>query len=466
MILHMTGHPFIDIGLATLAAMAGKTTLSDLTQDDLNRSAQTLKMWFTRHGAIRPSYASMFFPNSPFWQSKITMSARDEYASQMLFSFLADRTAENNEEKCVYFNGLKAQYRVHRQHVPMLNADEVWNFSSSGHYGLPVSGLALLAIHAMPFGCLKCGGKILAIHQLTVDSSNPANITMLIARKNLERNRQIITLLPADEVVKYPDFGGEQRVRFITQLISIRDVLRARNVNFDHVTGYYFSNVGNHPHFEILELDHSVMSFVDKALLNASSAWQQAVARNWLKGKKGELEETDEERIASGRQNRLYEQLFRLPDNPHEFLSSLKKASNWRLVTIFLKEVLLMEQKRIDTYKKLGDLLTDYALRYENQPHSFYYAFSRAKNYTALRGVIQSAALKMYKSGTDHVLFTFDDFVLAFEHPSERYSQWRLARDLISIRMLELLHQNKIDLSELQDEKIDLTLLNQEEETV
>jgi hypothetical protein len=69
----------------------------------------------------------------------------------------------------------------------------------------------------------------------------------------------------------------------------------------------------------------------------------------------------------------------------------------------------------------------------------------------------------MYKSDIEHVMFTYDDFILAFEHPSERYSQWRLARDLISIRMLELLHQNKFDLSEIDDEAIDLKELGQEE---
>lgn len=124
-----------------------------------------------------------------------------------------------------------------------------------------------------------------------------------------------------------------------------------------------------------------------------------------------------------------------------------------------------MDQERIDTYRRLGDLLADYAMNFENQPHSFYYSFSRAKGYPALRGVIRSAAEKMYKVGADDMLFTYDDFINAFEHPSERYNQWKLARDLISVRMLERLHQAKIDLSALPDEDIDIESLAEEEAT-
>jgi hypothetical protein len=467
MTLHLTGHPFIDIGLTTLVVMAGKRRLADLTEEDLLNAAGQLKQWYTRHRAVRVSYVSLFFHNSPFWQKAVTLEGREAYANEILFAFQKDRMAVNDEESCAYFPELAAVTTVFRKQVPLLNGENVRNFSASGQFGLHVSGLALLAINAMPFGCLKCKGRILAFHQQSSYANDEATekTILFLARKNYERNQQMIALLPPDEELKYPDFGGDRQIRYITQLIAVWQNLETRNAMLDYITGYYFTNYGTGAEMEIIRLDHTVMKFIDMALLEARDAWNRAVNSNWIAGKKGELEDSDEDRIASGRRNWLYEQLFSLPDYPFGFLAGLKKAPHWKLIEIFLKEVLLMEQKRIETYKKLGDLLTAYALKFENQPHSFYYAFSRARSYTALRGVIQTAAEKMFKVGTENTLFTYDDFIAAFEHPSERYSQWRLARDLISIRMLELLHQNKIDLSELPDEEMNLKALAEEEQS-
>jgi len=254
-------------------------------------------------------------------------------------------------------------------------------------------------------------------------------------------------------------------MRYITQVLRAREDLNERDANLDYITGYYFTNYGTGAEISLIRLDHAVMTFVNRALLDALEAWHRAVRHNWDKVKNEEVFTNDEARISSSRRNYLYENLFRLPEYTRQFIGNLKRALNWQLIEIFLKEVMFMDQERIDTYRRLGDLLADYAMNFENQPHSFYYSFSRAKGYPALRGVIRSAAEKMYKVGADDMLFTYDDFINAFEHPSERYNQWKLARDLISVRMLERLHQAKIDLSALPDEDIDIESLAEEEAT-
>jgi CRISPR-associated protein Cst1 len=465
MTLHLTGHPFIDISLEAIAAIAGKPRLADLTQEDLLSVAAQLKRWYSSNNAAR-NYISTVFTNSHFTQPSMSQQQREAYADRYLFAFLNDHPAEEGETRCVFFPHLAAVEAAYRQHIPLLNGENIGNFSPYGHDGLPVSGLALLAIHALPFGCLKCGGRLLGFHQQSSDINDPdADRLMSALVKSIWRRNLNMLAMPDES--KWRDFGGRAKLRYVTEVIAARQAIEMRGGEneLDYITGYYFTNYGTGAEMEIIRLDHTVMKFIDMALLEARDAWNRAVNSNWIAGKKGELEDSDEDRIASGRRNWLYEQLFSLPDYPFGFLAGLKKAPHWKLIEIFLKEVLLMEQKRIETYKKLGDLLTAYALKFENQPHSFYYAFSRARSYTALRGVIQTAAEKMFKVGTENTLFTYDDFIAAFEHPSERYSQWRLARDLISIRMLELLHQNKIDLSELPDEEMNLKALAEEEQS-
>ncbi len=459
---HLTGHPFIDIGLVTILVMVGKNRIEDLNSQDLHDVATKLKDWYSANESAR-NYISAMFPYSHFTQPKMNQEQREEYGDRYLFSFTGDRLVKAGEKGCVYFNELAATEVAYRQHIPLLTGENIGNFSPRGRYGLPVSGLALLLIHAMPFGCLKCGGRFLGFHQQSIHNTSKSIRLMITLTKSIWQ-RNLIERLVLNEA-KWQDFGGRAKPRYITAIISANETIRMRDgqSDLDYITGYYFTNFGTGADINILRLDHTVMRFIDQALLNVPEAWNRAIQLNWIQGKKGELETTEEERIANNRRNLLYEQLFTLPNYPTQFLASLKKARSWKLIEIFLKEILFMDQKRIDTYKRLGDLLTDYALKFENQPHSFYYAFSRAKSYTALRGVIRNAAEKMYKTDAENTLFTYDDFIAAFEHPTERYSQWRLACDLISIRMLELLHQHKIDLSELPDEELNLKELTQEE---
>lgn len=457
--LFMTGHPFIDIGLATLTVMAGERRLVDLTEDELRAAAEKLKYWYSSHNAAR-NYISTVFTNSHFTQPSMSQEQREAYANRYLFAFLKDHVPQDGEPHCAYFPKLAAVERAYRQHIPLLNGEEIGNFSALGHDGLPVSGLALLAIHAMPFGCLKCGGRLLGFHQQSPypDDPNANRIMITLTDRNWTQNKNALVLLSADEKEKFPDFGGRAKLRYITRVIDAREAIASRNGLLDYLTGYYFTNYGASAEMSIIRLDHTVMRFIERVLQEATDAWTRAVYLNWNRGKKGELENDDETRIASGRRNDLYERLFSLPDYPLPFLAGLKRARNWNLIEIFLQEVLLMDQTRIDTYKRLGDLLADYALNKEwiNQPASFYYGFSRARAYVALRGTIRTAAETMYKHGAQNLLFTYDDFIQAFEDPGDRYSQWRLARDLISIRLLERLHKANIDFSNLPEDENNL----------
>lgn len=454
--MRLTGHPFIDIGLATLAALAGVRTIEALSQSDLQHDAERLTYWYSSHNGAR-NYISTVFTNSHFTQPSMSQEQREAYADRYLFAFSRDHAAADGEERCVFFQELAAVERAYRQHVPLLNGERISNFSGMGRDGLPVSGLALLALHALPLGCLKCGGRLLGFHQQTAEPG-ASNLQLPLVRNIYKLNEQALSMLPADEPGKFPDFGGRARLRYVTQVINARQNIANRGASLDYITGYYFTNYGASAEMTILRLDHTVMSFINRVLLEASDSWNRAVFLGWQRGKKGELESDDDSRIANSRRNFVYEELFNLPayTSTRRFLKLLKTVRNWQLIAIFLEEILLMEQERIDVYRRLGDLMTEYALNYENQPLSFFYKFSRAKNYTVLRGEIKSAAEKMYKKGTDTVLFTYDDFIAAFEHPSERYSQWKLASDLIAIRMLENLHQANIDLSELEEDTTEL----------
>src|SRR4051812_17267288 len=122
--LFMTGHPFIDIGLATLTVMSGERRLVDLTEDELRAAAEQLKYWYSAHNAAR-NYISTVFTNSHFTQPSMSQEQREAYADRYLFAFLNDHPAQDGEPHCVYFPELAAVERAYRQHIPLLNGEEI-----------------------------------------------------------------------------------------------------------------------------------------------------------------------------------------------------------------------------------------------------------------------------------------------------------------------------------------------------
>lgn len=460
--LRLTGHPLIDVGVDTLAVMVsqerdmGRKILERETvhMDELRPIAQKIKNWYTSNPAVR-RYLSVIFSNSSFVQPSHKKEQRESYADEVLFAFLKDRLAEPDEERCTFFPELAANRRAYRQHIPLLNGEEVSNFSGRGQHGLPVSGLALLAIHAMPLGCMKAGNMLL-FHQI----GNPADerstrMNYLLARDNYATFETNLSLAGNDKSARLPGYSGRPRTRFIDHVLHVRfDLERRDEVAFNNITGYYWTNYGPKPDLEIIRLDNTVLDFIEDARQRVPDAWDRVVNSGWQR-KKGDAEGNLPQAITRERTNWFYERLFELPDHPLRVLVYLARAKSWQLIEIFLRKVMLMEQERINVYRDLGDRLADYALRYTNQPHSFWYSLKRARNYGDLRDLIMNAAMRMMRNKDEKPLFTYEEFILAFEPPREVYSQWKLARDLVAVRMLERLHEADVDLSELPAEELE-----------
>lgn len=446
--LRYTGHPFIDVGVATITAFSKKQRPQDVTEADLEAVAAYLKDVYCHYKPVR-NFISVIFTNSHFVQSSMPVEAKEAYADQVLYAFKHDQPAAEQGARCTFFPELAPVLYAHRQYIPLLNGEAISNFSAINTAGIPVSGLALLAIHAMPLGCLKCG-HLLAFHQIA-DWNDPdsGRMTLVLARQAWNKNKVAISMMsPADSEGKMPSSGSYYRTRYVDEILRALEDLRGRAVRPDNITGYYFTNYGPGASMEIVRLDNAIFDFLDAARQDAGAAWAKVVYAGWQRPKGDTSESVNDEMW----RNDVYERLFQLPGNALTFIRLLAAAKSWTLIEIFLRKVLQMEQERIDTYRELGDRLAQYALTYENQPISFYYSLSRAKDYGRLRRVLQSAAERMIKANAEKPLFSYDEFIMAFEHPASEYKQWRLGRDLIAIRMLDVLQQHQVSLDEMPDD--------------
>jgi CRISPR-associated protein Cst1 len=93
--LKITGHPFIDVGAATIAAFVNKRDLATLTTADLKKAAKFLK----ENYVIDPlkSFLTVAFPNSGFTNPAFEKNPgkRIEYADEVLFAYESESTCFN-----------------------------------------------------------------------------------------------------------------------------------------------------------------------------------------------------------------------------------------------------------------------------------------------------------------------------------------------------------------------------------
>ncbi len=465
--LSYTGHPFVDVGVATITAFAGKHRPEDLTEADLDAIARYMR----ENYVVDPlkSFLTVAFPNSGFTQPAYNKSPEKRliYADRVLGAYKADAprsdipgvfTGKPASALSLDVKGKLAPGRTYRQHIPLLTGEGVINFFPYGDAGLPVSGEALLALQAMPLGCAKTQGRLLAVH------SDDPDITFRFAREFLRRNRRAIQMVRDAGGKKLPEPGRRTATFFVETLIGLekeRQKAERREAPAS-VTAYHFTNSGQGVDLDIYHLPMEVLDFIRTAISGSYKAtWDRLVRRGWEITKPKRSKKGEKPVVPEPKYNVFYEDLLHLPEGYPAFIRtyflripqrkgrkedprrtySLRddvELISWRMVELFLKKVVRMEKERIEQIRKLGDTLAGYVAG-END-RQFFRTFMTASRYEYIRIALIKASNALVKRGKPP-LITFDQFVTIFEEGEDLpYNDWRLARDLVLIRMIEQLY--------------------------
>jgi len=477
--LDYTGHPFIDVGLATLAAHAGKRTISDLTIDDLERVARYIEENYVRpplRGHLTMAFTSNAWfiqdafnpdkPGLPAEKRKERQATRDRWANHHLRQW-QDRDG-GSDEMCVFtglpaatkeLSGKLAPGRIGRNQMPLLQGDDAINFFTGGAPGLPIAPEALLALQFMPMGCAKVGVGMLAVH------ADHPQLTVAFAREFLKRNQEQVLLMQAAHEDKLPGSTRALKTLLIEVLLDI-ELKRRRDEQVQQraasITAYNFNN-GKSPQLVIYHVPLQITGFLSAVQTTTyKEAWQQIEQRGWQRvepkvNKKGEV--TDP---GIPKHNYLYEDLFTLPQTAARFVRTYflrwpqrrrfdedpradysprteHDLIHWPLVRLFLKEVLTMSEERIDQIKVLGDKLAEYT-RSQGGKRFFRQFFITQKTNEFLALLLKTnIAYTKFTQGRD-TLFDLDTYVDVFMDGEDLLRpDWRLARDLVLIRMIEQL---------------------------
>jgi CRISPR-associated protein Cst1 len=410
-VLRFTGHPLVDVGIAALTAFADQAEPQALTPDDLMRAARWLESQYATGAPLGGLARGMLVLNSGYFNAN-----RPAYVQRVLYGWTAE--TPRLETPCS-FCGAPATYRANREDIPLLNGRAIINFSPAGQAGLPVCGTCSLALHMLPLGCFKSGKGLVAVH-----SEDPM-LTLDFARENLRHLQQILTL-PVEQLPGLPF----PRTRLVEQLVRWLVRVERRGLKPASLTAYFFSNNGADPFIDIYRVDACALRFLEDVLhpadLDVRRAWERAVERAWVHTKK--LDSDDDLRP-----NRLYEALLRLPQGAVSFLRRyLLPVHCWGLVERYLRKVMNMQETDIALLRQVGSRLAEYA-RAHNR---FFYDFSRIDDYSRWRRAVLRAADDAARQ-TGQPLLSFDEFVALFTYREGEYWDWRLARDLITLLMIE-----------------------------
>lgn len=478
--LQLTGHPFIDVGLAAMAAYTGKQRIADLDRSDFDKVASYIEQNYVRP-PLRSHLTMAFTSNAWFAQPGFNpakeglsdeeraerLAKRNEMGARHLRQW--EKAATDADARCV-FTGLPAATlelskklapgRIGRAQMPLLQGDEAINFFPNGMPGLPIAPEALLALQFMPMACAKVGVGLLAVH------ADSEHLTIAFARSFLDRNLKEVAALQAAGGDKLPTAPRSLKTLLIEELLRIEETRlreRRRSDRPASITAYNFNNSKN-PSLQIYHLPLQITGFLQAVQTpQYLPVWEEIVARAWQqvkprRGKRGASTDSD----ALPRINYLFEDLFTLPQDAPRFVrlyflrvsqdvsseedprrhysfDDERNLVSWPLVELFMKEIMTMDKDYIARIRILGDKLANYTRRQGGK--RFFRQFFIEQNTSNFMNLLTKTNIDYvrFTKGAD-TLFDLDNYLAVFMDGAEvMRSDWRLVRDLVLIRMVEQL---------------------------
>lgn len=482
--LRWTDYPLMDAALAGLCVFSG---IRDSEQGPALLRPEHLQAF------QRWAEDAYFSPELTGWiavvftSNFLNPSFKPEKKREVLREILSSYQRPNLlPERCAIFPELQAQQRVARDLMPMLMGRGPMNFYPDGQPGLPLSGQAITALQGLALAAPLVSGRALIL-----DTDDRQLLLDVVQEWQGPWLKRISLSRPGDD--KKPIWAAA-RTRLME---AIRDVLSKQPRVKDSsklpfmggATIYHLSNSGQGPDAAIYMLEQPALRFMERARQDYPEAWKPLMA-----SRRYEADKTKDQDF--GFRNELDEALFSLPDEAPSFLrryllppfkQALKVAQGeagkgkttkkpakdvpppiplaglWGITELFLLEVVGMEEARVEAIEALGQRLGKWIVD-ENDKRLFRELYV-ARGAGPLRHVLLKAMLEKSKqdakSGTEErdLITTKDEYLRIFTEADETTrADFTLARDLLKMRVIQYLHDNRF----FEENKDDLELQNTE----
>jgi CRISPR-associated protein Cst1 len=498
-LLKWTGHPLADVGVAT-----GKDDPAELTLEVLDSAGKEIKAAYEDSAMV--SFLSCVYMNAPYIQPNMKPEEYAKKTARLTQPHRGKPDVGIEGLVCA-FSGDPAHLLLRRSDMPMLMGEDYLNFYPAGLTGLPVAAPYGLAIHALALGGRRSEGKLLIVHcddpkwtlqfvrryvarnRLIINLSRENRLPAEDDPENL-LGREAPGGLNKEKRPKYPDAKAPESLVMddLVEVVSDRKSGAMRNARTS-VTVYLLSNSGQGPSLAIEQIPGGFVEFLMELHGSAhASRWQRLVQRAWRAGKGGEAESGE---AAAGKKtkraakpaapqgpgrsrNDLYNDLLPIfehgfcdwragarfirrhllsegskyyfdldksPDFAPRFGYEQLELIDWSLTALFLERVLGMKQERIALIKAFATRLAE--LIDEHNDKRLFRELVYTTGEWQYRAILSKVQMQ-YAKDRGKLALGFDEYVDVFLNAdADERASWSLVRDLISIRLVERLFEQK-----------------------
>ncbi|KAF5086791.1 type I-B CRISPR-associated protein Cas8b1/Cst1 [Methanobacterium aggregans] len=421
-IYEFTGNPFVDAGIWALSRWVDKKP-EELNEDDLKGIIDDIIYVYLNKAWSKNLFS--VFPNNPLTNPAV--KDKKERYSKFLMELIEKIEVSEASGDCISCGRRNRVERWGKDKIPLTGSKKFVNYFSYATDGADYCPACTFAVQFVPIVMYACGNMLL-LH------SNSEKVMKYWSKRTVENVKKQIV---AREFTGCFNEGYKNPINALFHVIQ--DVILHYNERWylekPSIDFYHFTNYNQGPDLNIYHVPTSVFTFLAYIPQHEKYFdWLKVVRRgyryvNWEKIK--------EEGDYKNNPNLVYNNLLNGKSIIGFFIDRKNKEAigGWDLIKNYLLEVRNMDEKRINTIKKIGDELADYIETAEDI--KTLKKLETASNYKNYRNILRIVIKKRIENGIEDPLFTFDDYV-NYLFP-EGSLTWRETQDLILFRIYEKL---------------------------
>jgi len=425
----LTGNPFVDAGIFVLSELLNKN-IEEITPEDLKEPINTILSLYLSDPWRKNLYS--IFPNNPITNPSI--KNKKVYFLKKMGILLDSFALLKNTGSCIACGRREIDQPKTKDEIPLTGSGDLVNFFPAGQAGENYCSVCTFAVQFMPLFLYNLGGKFLLLH------SPSFKVMKVWTRQGIKNARE---QLVSGVFTGCFDDGYKRGDNALFHIIE--DVVLSYEEKWmeenSSVSAYIFTNYGQNPALEIIYLPADVFKFLVYVKAHkAYSEWKKVV-------KKGYSSLQNEEEF-KWKPNRVYRRLLEDSTIVPYFLNQDRTViGGWEILTFYLMEVRKMENKRIETIKRVSDKMAKIIRLKDNTKRLF--KIERANSYESLRGVFLNLVKDNITLRSSEPLLTLDELTQDL-FPEGAYG-WKEIRDIILFRLYEVLHDYLIAKKELPE---------------
>jgi CRISPR-associated protein Cst1 len=371
-----TGNPFVDAGIYAICGWVGKERPDELDKKDLERMINDIVPLYLTSGWSKSQYS--IFPNNPITNPSV--KDKEEYLRGYLSGLLEEIEPPRKIGTCIACGRRDATTIRTKTEIPMIGSGGLINYFPGGQTGGDYCPACTFAVQFSPLVMYSCI-KLLLLH------SNSEQVLKYWTRRALQEVREQLMTKNFTGCFNEGYTNPTNALFHIIQDIVLKYEERWLDEN-PSINLYHFTNYIQGPDLELYTLPTPVFRFLAYMKIHEKySDWMKVVKRgyyvNWDKVK--------EEKDYKNKTNKVYLNLLNGISITRYFLDFKNKAvlTDWDLLSYYLMEVRKMDNKRLETLKRIGDEVSNYIKETANIKRLN--QLEVAKNYQSFRNILTSS---------------------------------------------------------------------------